>query len=245
MKSRYDQIGRTYAKRRLPDSRIGAQIEAALGDARSILNVGAGTGSYEPISLHGIALEPSSVMISQRPSTAFPVVRGYAETLPFADQCVDAVMAVMTLHHWSDVALGLSELMRVARDTVVIMTFDPSHEGFWLDDYLPSRRTLDQTDMPSLEIIRDALGSADIEVVPVPHDCCDGFYGAYWRRPHAYLDPSVRDSISVFSRLADVDQSLEMLSADLNDGNWHARYGSILELEVLDVGYRLVIAKVS
>jgi hypothetical protein len=99
--------------------------------------------------------------------------------------------------------------------------------------------------MPSLEIIRDALGSADVEVVLVPHDCCDGFYGAYWRRPHAYLDPSVRDSISVFSRLADVDQSLEMLSADLNDGNWHARYGSILELEVLDVGYRLVIAKVS
>ncbi len=245
MSARYDQIGRTYAKKRQPDPRIAAQIEAALGDVRSVVNVGAGTGSYEPTTVDGVAIEPSAVMISQRPPTAFPVIQARAEKLPLADRCVDAVMAVMTLHHWSDVALGLTEMQRVARRTVMIMTCDPDHEGFWLDDYLPGRRDLDQNDMPSLDWIENQFGSIEVQTIPVPFDCEDGFYGAYWRRPAAYLDPSVRDSISVFSRLDDVDYGLASLQSDLETGLWESRYGSVREHETLDVGYRLLIARIN
>lgn len=245
MSARYDQIGLTYANKRQPDPRIAAQIEAALGDVRSVVNVGAGTGSYEPPSLDGIAIEPSAVMISQRPPTAFPVIQARAEKLPLADRCVDAVMAVMTLHHWTDVALGLTEMQRVARRTVMIMTYDPDHEGFWLDDYLPGRRDLDRNDMPSIDWIKHQLGSIEVQAIPVPFDCEDGFYGAYWRRPEAYLDPSVRNSISVFSRLDEVDCGLASLQSDLETGLWESRYGSVRKFETLDVGYRLLIARLN
>ena len=144
MPARYDLIGQQYSTGRKSDPRIEALIHAQLKQATSVLNVGAGTGSYEPVSLSGVSVEPSTIMIRQRASDRFPVVQGQAEYLPFPNQSFDVVMGVMTMHHWSDVTQGLRELKRVAKNTVLLITHDPNHQGFWLDYYLPDRRLLDQ-----------------------------------------------------------------------------------------------------
>lgn len=238
----YDRIGEGYTTTRRADPRIAARIEAALGDARTVLNVGAGTGNYEPPDREVTAVEPSETMIAQRPPGSAPVVRARAESLPFADDSFDVAMAVLSDHHWDDRPAGLRELRRVARRAVVF-TFDPAYvETLWLvPDYLPGFRSL-----PGMTIaeITACLGGADIEVVPVPHDCADGFMGAWWRRPEAYLDARVRASISVFARLsaAEVEDCVARLARDLASGAWHARHGGLLELEELDLGYRLLVA---
>ena len=241
----YDSIGRTYTATRATDPRIAATIERALGSARSVLNVGAGTGSYEPSTRQVVAVEPSEVMIGQRPRAAAPAVRARAEALPFADDEFDATMAVLSDHHWRDQRGGLAELRRVARERVVVFTWDRTTvEDLWLVDYLPGFRRLATGGMDVGEVA-ERLGGASVEPVPIPHDCEDGFLHAFWRRPEAYLDPRVRDGISVFARLdpGAVDEAMERLRADLESGAWARRNAAILELEELDVGYRLIRAE--
>ncbi|MEL6257592.1 MAG: class I SAM-dependent methyltransferase [Pseudomonadota bacterium] len=243
MTTLYDSIGVGYAALRRPDARIAAQIHTALGTAETVLNVGAGAGSYEPVDRVVTALEPSAEMIRQRPPSATRVVRGVAEALPFGDQSVDAAMAVLTLHHWTNVEVGLTEMRRVARGPLVILTFDPAGPYFWLADYLPEIVALDQPIMPPLDVFARVLGDVAITPVPVPHDCTDGFLGAYWRRPEVYLDPKARAAISTFAKIKDASAGLARLKADLASGAWVARYGDLLKREALDIGYRLVTAE--
>jgi SAM-dependent methyltransferase len=236
----YDRIGTGYTKVRGEDPRIAAAIHAALGDARTVLNVGAGSGSYEPRDRDVTAVEPSEVMIAQRAAGAPPAIRAGADALPFPDGAFDAAMAVLSDHHWPDRAAGLRELRRVARRTVVF-THDSSFiEHSWISrDYLTTFRP--QAAMP-IEEIAEHLGAERVEPVLIPHDCRDGFLNAYWRRPHAYLDPVVRAGISVFRLLPpeDVDAAIAALRADLESGEWERRNAGILDLEAMDLGYRLV-----
>ena len=241
MASRYDRIGVDYAELRKPDPRIAAAINQALGSARTVLNVGAGAGSYEPAGREVTALEPSIEMIRQRPPAAAPVVRGRAEELPFADSSFDASTAILTVHHWRDQAKGLSEMRRVTQGPVVILTYDPAFRGFWLADYLPELIALDEAQMPRIADYERWLGPIDSCSVPIPCDCADGFLCAYWRRPAAYLDPRIRAAISSFWALGDVSEALARLEADLVSGAWTERYGQLLELEEFDCGYRLVV----
>lgn len=241
----YDRIGVSYTATRRPDPRIGAQISGALRDEQSVINVGAGAGSYEPPQTI-LAVEPSPVMIGHRTAGAAPAVRGIAEALPVADNAADAVMAVLTVHHWSDLAAGVAELRRAARHRVVVLTSDLSlSEEFWLTrDYLPSVSTTDESQLIAVPELAALLGGARIEPVLVPHDCADGFAAAYWRRPAAYLDPVVQAGISLLAR-ADPDMlraGLARLAADLRSGRWQQRNASLLGREEFDGGYRLVIA---
>lgn len=242
MAASYDTIGLDYANLRRPDARIGAMIWRALGDAREILNVGAGAGSYEPAERSITALEPSIEMIRQRPPSAAPAVRGWAEALPFKDDAFDAAMAVNTVHHWADKAKGFAEMRRVARGRIVVLTFDPMQRGTWLLDYFPGLAALDDAQMPRIADYERWLGPVEVTPVPVPHDCIDGFLYAYWSRPRAYLDPKVRAAMSSFHALGYVSAGLERLQADLDSGKWAERHGRLLELETHDVGYRLVTA---
>lgn len=249
----YDRIGRGYANTRRGDPRIGARIDDALGDARSILNVGAGSGSYEPSDREVTAVEPSAEMIAQRPSGSAPVVQASAESLPFDDDSFDAAMAIISDHHWSDREAGLREMLRVARHRVLILNADPGlAERFWLTrEYLPGfigliperyrRRGFWEQELRSL------LGAAEVQPVPVPvpHDCQDGFYQAYWRHPRAYLDPQVRAGISVFHRLpeAEVAHAMGRLRRDLDEGQWEKCHGQLCEESELDVGLRLIVSE--
>jgi SAM-dependent methyltransferase len=241
----YDTIGQGYARQRRPDPRIAAQLVAALGAAHSVLNVGAGTGSYEPPDRPVFAVEPSAVMLAQRPPGAGPAVRARAEALPFPDRAFDAILAVLTLHHWADRAGGLAECTRVARERIVLLTWDPEANAFWLlRDYLPAFVAADRRQFPPMAVYAEAFGPAarvEVAAVPVPRDCVDGFLGAYWARPAAYLDPAVRAGISSFA-LPGSAVGLAQLRRDLASGAWNARYGHLLEHDALDLGYRLVVA---
>ncbi|ABC64426.1 class I SAM-dependent methyltransferase [Erythrobacter litoralis] len=238
----YDTIGIDYANLRKPDLRIAAQIDAALGDAQSVLNVGAGAGSYEPAGRAVTALEPSAEMIAQRPEGTAPVVQGPAEDLPFADNSFDAAMAVLTIHHWSDKARGLAEMRRVARNRAVLLTYDPAFRGQWQTEYWPGLIGLDDGAMPPMAFFEEHLGPVDTQPVLVPHDCSDGFLYAYWRRPQAYLDPRIRKGSSGFWMIDGVEEGAQRLQADLASGAWAARHAALLERENADMGYRLVIA---
>src|SRR3954467_2681901 len=198
----YDTIGATYTVTRRTEPRIAARIWAALGDAQTVLNVGAGTGSYEPPGRDLTAVEPSALMRAQRPEGSAPVVAATAESLPFDDQSFDAAMAVSTVHHWQDPIAGLREMRRVAR-RVVVFLFDTSDPGqFWLTrDYLPEFAALRSVRvLASVADLAGAIG-ARLEPVPIPWDCADGFFEAHWRRPEAYLDANVRRGVSVWTSL--------------------------------------------
>jgi SAM-dependent methyltransferase len=241
----YDRIGRSYTATRGEDPRIANAIHAAIGDAQSVVNVGAGSGSYEPRDRRVMAVEPSRVMSAHRPPASAPVVPAHAESLPFPDSSFDAAMAVLSDHHWTDRPGGLRELRRVARRRVVLFTWDPRFaDEFWLTrDYLPASKGLLGM---SIDDVAQCLGDATIKPVPIPYDCRDGFYHAFWRRPWAYLDEQVRAGISVFARL-NQRQNAEMvrrLQADLQSGVWEQRNGDLLGLTELDLGYRLVVVKV-
>lgn len=241
--STYDTIGVDYANLRKPDPRIAAHIHAALGEARTVLNVGAGAGSYEPADRDVTAVEPSAEMIRQRPSYLAPAIQGGAEALPFSDKQFDASMAILTIHHWADKAEGLAEMRRVTRGPVVLLTFDPMHRGCWLTDYLPALMTLDEGQMPAMADYARWMGPISVSPVPVPHDCCDGFLYAYWHRPHAYLDPKIRQGMSSFWKIEGADAALEQLADDLASGAWEAKYGHLMGLDEIDTGYRLVVSK--
>ena len=249
--SHYDSIAGTYNVTRSEDPRLAAAIWRALGDARSVLNVGAGTGAYEPRDREVVAVEPSEAMIAQRSPAGAPVVRAHAEDLPFEDDSFDAAMAVLSDHHWSDRARGLREMRRVARERVVLFNADPArNRQFWMTlEYLPAFREagVPEGEEPGLweRGLRELLGDVTLTEVPIPHDCADGFYGAFWRRPEAYLDPRVRRGISVFARLDEdyVTRAIERLRDDLASGAWHERHRDLLAREELDLGYYVVASE--
>jgi SAM-dependent methyltransferase len=240
----YDTIGTTYGATRRPDPRIAARITAALGDVGSVVNVGAGTGGYEPPTTVA-AVEPSATMIAQRPPGAAPAVRAVAESLPLADASVDAALAVLTVHHWTDVGAGLSELLRVARRRIVLVTWDQSvTREFWLlREYFPEAVAFDDERAIPVETIATRL-NARVQTVAVPHDCTDGFLAAYWRRPSAYLDPVVRAGASGLAQTGEdtLRPGLERLRADLDSGAWRAAHADLLAAETYDGGYRLLVA---
>ena len=241
----YDTIGATYTVTRRTDPRIAGRIWAALGDARTVLNVGAGTGSYEPSGRRVLAVEPSALMRAQRSPGAAPCVGGSAEHLPFGSLSFDAAMAVCTVHHWPDPVAGLRELRRVAR-RVVVFLFDTSDpDQFWLTrDYLPEFADLRMRQVLTAPTeLAGALG-ARLEPVPVPWDCADGFFEAYWRRPEAYLDERVRRGISVWDAVgpAAEQRAVRQLRDDLASGRWAARNRELLDLDAAELGARLLVA---
>ena len=242
----YDTIGRTYGTTRRADPRIAAAIHAELGDARTVLNVGAGAGSYEP-ERTVLALDPSAIMIAQRPVGSAPVVLGAAEHLPLPEKCVDATMGVLTVHHWSDLEAGLAEVRRVTRDRIVLFTWRPETVAtFWLlADYLPETAALDSALAVSVEQLVDLLPGARVIPVPIPRDCTDGFGAAYWGRPEAYLDPGVQAGISMLARSdpALLAAGLGRLADDLASGAWDRRYGELRTRQSLDIGYVLIVAE--
>ena len=238
----YDAIGVGYEHHRRPDPRIASAITDALGSAESVLNVGAGAGSYEPSDRAVVAVEPSLAMIHQRRRDSAPVVRASATHLPFRDAVFAATLAVLTVHHWPDRSRGLAELSRVTRERVVILSWDPAFSGFWLvDDYFPEIWAIDRPIFPSIDELRQALGSVESRPLLIPHDCTDGFLGAYWRRPEAYLDPGVRGAMSTFAKITGVEPGVARLRRDLGDGTWHRRHRHLLDEHEIDLGYRLVI----
>ena len=239
----YDRIAPAYAAHRTPDERIAKQITASLRDCESVLNVGAGTGAYEPRHCPVIAVERSLEMIRKRPRDAAPAVQADAAQLPFENRSFDGVLAVLTVHHWPNWRRGLAELRRVARRRLAIVTWDPEHEGFWLvQDYLPEILNIDRRIFPCLQDIESLIGPVVAETLAVPADCSDGFLGAYWRRPAEYLRASVRTAISTFSKV-DSTAGIERLRRDLESGSWMERHRSLLELSQLDIGYRLIVAR--
>jgi SAM-dependent methyltransferase len=247
MTSTYDRIGATYSATRRPDPRLAGRILEALGDATSVVNVGAGAGSYEPTDRFVVGVEPSATMIRQRAQGSARVVQALAEALPFADGAFEAALAILTVHHWSDLARGLAEVRRVARRRAVVLTWDQDvWEAFWLiREYLPCIRDLDRPRAIPIRDLVSMLGGGNVLAVPIPHDCVDGVHGAFWRRPEAYLHPSVRAGISTYALMsaADRDRGLRALAADLESGSWREQHGELLELDELDLGYRLVVAE--
>jgi DNA-binding transcriptional MerR regulator len=242
----YDAIGSAYPATRRTEPRIAARIWDALGDAGTVLNVGAGTGSYEPPDRDVTAVEPSEVMRAQRPAGAAPCVAAAAESLPFEDQSFDAAMAVSTVHHWLDPVAGLREMRRVAR-RVVVLTYDADDTGrahpFWLTrDYLPEFSDL-LVRWPSIADLTRAIGGR-AEPVLIPWDCADGFFEAYWRRPEAYLDEDVRRAVSVWTRVGPQaeQRAVGRLAADLSSGRWVERNGELVALGAADLGLRLLVA---
>lgn len=241
MSAKYDSIGLNYAELRKPDPRLAEIIWSALGSARTVLNVGAGTGSYEPTDRSLIAVEPSQEMIRKRSPQSAKAIQASADALPFDDKSFDASMAILTIHHWPDKEAGLREMRRVTSGPIVLLTHDPSHRP-WLTDYLPELASLDEAQMPKISDYKRWLGSVQITPVLVPRDCSDGFLYAYWRRPTAYLDPYVRSGSSSFWALGSaVDAGLERLRRDLDSGEWERRYADLLTLDAYDAGYRLVV----
>jgi SAM-dependent methyltransferase len=243
----YDQIGCGYTRGRRTDPRIAAALRAALGDADRILNVGAGTGSYEPTGQPVVAADPSLIMLQQRPAGSAPCVQATAEALPFPDGTFGAAMAVLTIHHWSDKPRGLAEMRRVARGPLV---FFGGHNrqlntSWWLHDYFPAVRQLVSRRTYPAERIAEVLGPVETVPVPIPADCADGFEAAFWQRPAAILDPAIWQATSALSLIpaADREAGMRRLAADLTSGRWHQRHGHLLAIDELDLGYCIVIAR--
>jgi SAM-dependent methyltransferase len=243
----YDTIGVGYALARRADPRVAAAIHRGLGDAETVVNIGAGTGNYEPADRSVVAVEPARTMIDQRRVGAGPAVQGVAEHLPFADGTFDAAMATLTLHHWRDVSAGLAEMRRVAARQVIFL-FDavPVHTYWLVVDYFPQFSELpSEKRAPSVADVARHLDVREAVPVPVPADCTDGFGGAYWNRPEAHLDPAVMASMSWTAQMppAELQQGLDALAADVESGAWDERHGHLRQLDELDLGYRLVIAE--
>jgi SAM-dependent methyltransferase len=242
----YERHGRTYARHRRADPRIAARIHAALGDARTVLNVGAGAGSYEPSDRWVLAVEPSATMRAQRPAGAAPAIDARAEALPLDDDSVDAAMACVTIHHWESPEAGLAELRRVARGPVVVFTFELDHLPAWQLELLREGVAKERPRFPAIDDVAAALGGRTrVERILTPGDCADGFFEAFWRRPERLLDPEVRGAQSVWALLEPgVEQRIvERLSGALDSGSWDAEHGYLREQEELQGALRLVISE--
>ena len=241
----YDEIGRHYATRRRTDPRWAAQITTALGDASSVINIGAGTGSYEPPDRSVVAVEPSEVMLAQRAPGSAPAVRAVAEHLPFPDAAFDASLALLTVHHWQDLAAGIAEMRRVAGRRIVL-TYDPElHAEFWfVRDYLPELLSLEMHRVGAVADLAAAMGADRVVVLPVYRDLADGVLPAYWCRPEAYLDPIVRANCSALTLLDPrvVDEGVARLAADLRSGAWSERNTALRGLDEIDAGFRLLVS---
>ena len=244
MSELYDQIGDGYTALRRPDPRIHAVISGQLQGVSTLLNVGAGNGSYEPEKLPVITIEPSARMISQRQDRS-QVVQARAEALPFSDNSFDAATAVLTIHHWHNIEKGLEECIRVIRKRLVILTWDPESDGFWLQqDYFSGLLDLDRSTFPELDQLRKWVGNISVHLLPIPADCTDGFQGAYWPRPGAYIEQKVRTGMSSFLRPTEVERGLDRLRVDITSGKWKEKYGHLLEVDELDICYLLVVSEV-
>jgi SAM-dependent methyltransferase len=247
---RYDLTGVSYAQTRRPDPRIAEVINRAVGDGGLVANIGAGTGSYEPARTV-VAVEPSRVMVNQRPNGSAPAVQATAEALPIRTDAVDTALAVLTVHHWNDLAAGVSEMLRVARRRAVVLTWDHDIiQDFWLlSEYVPAAAETDARLAVPINTLIELLGHEHVSMVsvPVPHDCVDGFGGAFWRRPDAYLTDTVRQGMSLFAMTPnqEVQEGLSRLQADLSSGDWQLHHSDLLHLPELDLGYRLLIADLS
>ncbi|WP_394622095.1 class I SAM-dependent methyltransferase [Lentzea sp. JNUCC 0626] len=220
-----------------------SEILRALGTAETIADIGAGTGSYEPEGRTIIAVEPSGEMIRQRPPDACPAVRAVAESLPLKDNAVDAALAVLTVHHWTDWRGGLAELRRIAPVRVVLAYDTSLHADFWfVREYVPEIADLERT-RPSADDIAHELGAVSVTPLPVPWDFTDGVFPAHWRRPEAYLDPRVRAACSALAQTDPqvVDRGIGRLREDLCSGRWHADHADLLELDAWDAGFRLIV----
>ncbi len=242
----YERHGRTYAHHRRPDPRIADWIHAALDEADTVLNVGAGTGSYEPTDRWVLAVEPSATMRAQRPPGAAPAIDARAEALPFDDDTFDAAMACVTIHHWEPPAAGLAELRRVARGPVVVFTFDLEHLPAWQHDHFAEGLAIELPRFPSLDAVADALGGRTrVERIPTPSDCTDGFFEAFWNRPEQMLDPAVRGAQSMWALLPPgaEERIVERLGEELRSGAWDAEHGHLRDLDEYDGALRLVISE--
>ena len=244
----YEQHGRTYARHRRADLRIAAEIDKALGDARTVLNVGAGSGSYEPVDRWVLAVEPSATMRAQRSPEAAPALDARAEALPFDDDAVDAAMACVTIHHWQPPEAGLAELRRVARGPVVVFTFDLDCLPAWQLEFLAEGLEIERPRFPSLDAVAAALGGRTrVERIPTPADCTDGFFEAFWNRPEHLLDPAVRAAQSMWALLplGVEDRIVDRLAAALRSGAWDAEHGYLREMGEYDGALRLVVSEPS
>jgi SAM-dependent methyltransferase len=246
LKVDYDTLGLTYNRHRREDPRLAARIHAGLGDARTVVNVGAGTGAYEPRDRWVLAVEPSATMRARRPPGAAPVIDARAEALPLDTDGVDAAMACATIHHWEPAAAGLSEMRRVARGPVVIFTLDLTCVPEWQREYLAEGIASQQKLFPSIEQIIDVLGGdTSVETVPTPADCTDGFFEAFWCRPEALLDPTVRAAQSMWSAVApEVQrQMVDRLAQGLSSGRWDASYGHLRDQAEYVGSVRVIVAR--
>ncbi|UGS37919.1 class I SAM-dependent methyltransferase [Capillimicrobium parvum] len=247
--ARYDAIGRGYSGTRREDPALRAQLHAALGDARTVVNVGAGAGAYEPRDRHVVAIEPSDVMAAQRPRELAPAIRATADALPLRDASVDAGLSVLSLHHWdAGQERGVHELRRVARGPVVLLTFDRDVSGaMWLvADYVPEIAALDRRIFPPMDVLARWLGGdVRVEVVPISRDTPDWTLGAFWAHPERVLDPVARANTSGFARMPTpiVERAVAALERDLADGTWDDRHGDLRELDEFDAGMRMLVAE--
>jgi len=242
----YDRQGEGYARLRRTDPRIAARVHQMLGGARTVLNVGAGAGSYEPLDRYVLAVEPSETMRTQRPKHLVPAIHGIAEQLPLDDQSVDASMAIVTVHQWRDLAQGLRELRRVTRGPIVVLTFDgDALDRYWLADFAPELISVERRRYPAIQTISKGLGGVTlVQVIPIPIDCVDGFTEAYYARPEAFLDSSVRRSQSAWSFVAEKDQSriVQSLRDDLTSGAWDRKYGDWRTKPHFEGSLRLIVS---
>jgi SAM-dependent methyltransferase len=243
----YGSIGAGYSRIRQPDPRIEAAVWGALGDADPVINVGAGAGSYEPRDRRVVAVEPSASMRAERPADRVPAVDATAQALPFDDDAFGAAMASVTVHQWPDLEAGLAEMRRVSRGPVVVLTFAPEvPEPWWMPEYVPEVFAVEARRMPEPDRILRALGgTGEVQVVPVPADCIDGFGQAFFARPERTLDPAVRRAMSAWSLVEPevVERYERELAADLESGAWDARWGAFRTMPTFDVGLRLVVAR--
>ena len=245
MEPKYDDIGNNYSVTRCTDSKIAKQLYDELYDATRIVNIGAGTGSYEPDNVELVAVEPSSVMIAQRKASSYPVEQAFAEKLPFENSSFSHAMTVLSMHHWQDRARAFHEINRVATEKFVAITWDPASEPFWLTrDYFPEIYEMDKDIFPDLEELNVYFDEVTMRPLQIPSDCQDGFLAAFWRRPEAYLSSKVRQAMSPFSMIKNLPEGLQKLEDDLASGAWARKNHALLSSSYLDVGYRLISARV-
>jgi SAM-dependent methyltransferase len=241
----YDDIGNNYSVTRGTDPKIAEQLYSELQGATRIVNIGAGTGSYEPENMDVVAVEPSAVMISQRKAGSHRVEQAFAEKLPFENSSFSHAMTVLSMHHWQDRARAFNEINRVATEKFVAITWDPASEPFWLTrDYFPEIYEMDKRIFPGLEELNEYFDEVTIRPLQIPSDCKDGFLTAFWKRPEAYLSSTVRQAMSPFSKIKNLSAGLQKLEDDLASGVWASNNHAILGLSWLDVGYRVISARV-